>query len=56
MQLAQNHKNSSTGRVYIRILLTRAGYGTQDRGFEHGGSRRIFRMKNSIKCLPSEGK
>jgi hypothetical protein len=30
--------------------------GTQDRGFEPGRSRRIFRAKKSTACLPSKGK
>jgi hypothetical protein len=31
-------------------------FGTQDRGFAPGQSRRIFRAKKSSACLPSEGK
>jgi hypothetical protein len=30
--------------------------GTQDRGFELGRSRRIFRANESSTCIPSEGK
>jgi hypothetical protein len=29
---------------------------TQDRGFEHGRNRLIFRAKKSTACLPSEWK
>jgi hypothetical protein len=39
--------------IYISYPLKSV---TQDRGFEHGRSRRIFRAKKSTACLPSEGK
>jgi hypothetical protein len=38
------------------LVVSMLASGTQDRGFEPGRSRRIFRAKKSTACLPSEGK
>jgi hypothetical protein len=39
-----------------RGTLSKLVSGTQDRGFDPGRSRRIFRTKKFTACLPSEGK
>jgi hypothetical protein len=43
---------SGFGGLVVSMLAS----GTQDRGFELGRSRQIFRAKKSTACLPSEGK
>jgi hypothetical protein len=43
---------SDSGGLAVSMLA----FGTQDRGFEPGRNRRIFRTKKSTACLPSEGK
>jgi hypothetical protein len=45
-------KGSSFGGLVVSMLAS----GTQNRGFEPSQSRRIFRVKKSSACLPSEGK
>jgi hypothetical protein len=45
-------KDRGFGRLVVSMLAS----GTQDRGFEPGRNRRIFRSKKSSACLPSEGK
>jgi hypothetical protein len=37
------------------LAISMPAAGTQDRGFEHGLSRRIFWAKKFTACLPSEG-
>jgi hypothetical protein len=44
--------NFGFGGLVVSMLAS----GTQDRGFEPGRSRLIFRAKKSTTCLPSEGK
>jgi hypothetical protein len=43
---------SGLGVLVVSVLAS----GTQDRGFVPGRSRRIFQVKKSSACLPSEGK
>jgi hypothetical protein len=43
---------SGFGGLVVSVLAS----STQDRGFKPGWSRRIFQAKNSLECLPSEGK
>jgi hypothetical protein len=43
---------SGTGGLVVSMLAS----GTQDRGYEPGRSRQIFRAKKSTAFLPSEGK
>jgi hypothetical protein len=38
------------------LVVSMLAYGTQDRGFAPGRSRRIFRAKNSSALISSEGK
>jgi hypothetical protein len=47
-----NDNHSSFGGLVVSMLAS----GTQDRGFEPGQSRQIFRAKKSTAFLPSEGK
>jgi hypothetical protein len=42
---------SRVGGLVVSMLAS----GTQYRGFEPGRSRRIFRVKKSTACLPSDG-
>jgi hypothetical protein len=50
--LAHTVATSGFGGLVASMLAS----GTQDRGYEPGRSRRIFRAKKSTACLPSEGK
>jgi hypothetical protein len=46
------HIRNGFGGLVVSMLAS----GTQVRGFKPGRSRRIFRAKKSLACLPSEGK
>jgi hypothetical protein len=50
------HEGTTSVRGTVGLVVSMLASGTQDCGFEPGRSRRIFRVKKSTTCLPSEGK
>jgi hypothetical protein len=49
-------ESNPDGSGFGSLVVSMPASGTQDRGFEPGRSRQIFRAKKSTACLPSEGK
>ena len=51
-RFSNRYSNDGFGGLVVSMLAS----GTQDRGFDPGRSRRIFRAKKSTACLPWGGK